>query len=390
MFTRVARVPAAALVTAGGLALLSANEPAPQAAAKITRRSSAAMAADTIQENNIDGCIGDTKLVYLKSLSEETKCKIYGKAEYQNPSGSVKDRTVMGIIQDAERNGRLQPGGTIVEGTGGNTGISLSQLGAAKGYKVILTAPSNVSKEKIDHCERFGAEVVLAPKEHSYDHPDNYARKAERIAAEIPGALYANQFENLANYRVHFATTGPEIYAQTNGAVDAFVCSSGTGGSIGGVSSFLKLAKPDCKAYIIDPQGSILFDYVTNGTEQSTGSTEIEGIGADHITDNFKQAELDGAVRGTDQEAVNMAYYMQAKEGLFIGPSAALNLVGAVKIARKLGPGHTIVTLLCDGGDRYMSKLYNKDWLHVNNLTPSRLKDLNFVSYTPILSVKKR
>ena len=221
--------------------------------------------ANTIQENYIDNCIGNTKLVYLKSLSEETKCKIYGKAEYQNPSGSVKDRTVMGIIQDAERSGRLQPGGTIVEGTGGNTGISLAQLGASKGYKIILTAPSNVSQEKIDQYERFGAEIHLAPSGHTFDHPDNYARKAEKIVAATPGALYANQFENLANYRVHFSTTGPEIYSQTNGAVDAFVCSSGTGGTIGGVSSFLKMAKPDCKVFLIDPTGSVLFDYVTSG-----------------------------------------------------------------------------------------------------------------------------
>jgi len=209
---------------------------------------------------------------------------------------------------------KLKPGGTIVEGTGGNTGISLSQLGASRGYSVVITMPDNVSKEKQDHCERFGAKVIKAPREHTFDHPENYARVAERMAAKIPGALYANQFENLANYRVHFATTGPEIFSQTNGAVDAFVCSSGTGGTIGGVSSFLKVAKPDCKSFLIDPTGSILYDYVTSGRERMAGTTECEGIGADHITDNFKHAQLDGALRGSDEEAVNMAYYVQAKE----------------------------------------------------------------------------
>ena len=337
-----------------------------------------------LHKNGIEGCVGNTPLVYIKSLSEETKCHIYAKAEYQNPGGSIKDRTALGIIIEAERMNKLKKGGTIVEGTGGNTGIALAQIGAAKGYKVILCMPNSIAQEKIAYSQRFGAEIHLQPLV-PFTNPDNYARKAEQIAASIPGSVHADQFENLANYRIHYSTTGPEIFRQTNGTVDAFVASCGTGGTLAGISSFLKQAKPGVKCFLIDPMGSVLFEYVSSGKVSATGSSEIEGIGIGRITDNFKHAELDGAFRGTDQEAVNMAYFLMKEEGLFIGPSAALNMVGAVKVAQKLGPGHTIVTIMCDGGERYLSKLYNEAWLAKLGLTPKHTDDLNSIQYSPIL-----
>lgn len=389
---RAASARHAAIAGAAALSLISQSSfdasPSPYSRSSLCAAPPVTPSSPFGDRRGIEGAVGNTPLVYLKSLSAETKCHIYGKAEYLNPSGSVKDRTALGIIQEAERSKKLQKGGTIVEATGGNTGIALAQLGAAKGYNVILCAPNNIASEKVVMARRFGATVNLCPVV-PFSHRDHYVHAAERAVAETPGALYCDQFENLANFRAHYATTGPEIFKQTEGEVDAFVVSCGTGGTLAGVSSYLGVAKPACKCYVIDPSGSVLFEYVSSGVVAMTGASEIEGIGINRITDNFRHAKVEGALRGTDQEAVNMAYYVMEKEGLFIGPSAALNLVGAVKVARKLGPGHTVVTVLCDGGERYMSKLYNEEWLKVKNLTPNHMGTLSFVQYTPILTAER-
>ena len=332
-------------------------------------------------EQDVTEAVGGTPLIYLRSLSEATGCHIYGKAEYMNPAGSVKDRAAKLMIQEAEKSGKLKPGGTIVEGTGGNTGIALAAFGAAKGYKVILAVPNIIAKEKIASAERYGAKVLLQPLV-PFANPENYARKAESLAKELPNAVFTNQFENLANFRAHFATTGPEIWEQTNGQVDAFVTSAGTGGTLAGVSCFLKqISSGRIKCFLIDPMGSILYNYVETGRTVAEGNSEIEGIGIGRITSNFSQGELDGALRGTDLEAVNMAYFLMRNEGLCLGPSAALNVVGAVKMARHIGPGKVIVTILCDSGERYASKIYNDEWLDKQKLRPTVTsgKDLAFI-----------
>jgi len=330
---------------------------------------------------DVSGNVGNTPLIYLRSISEATGCHIYGKAEFMNPGGSVKDRAAKFMLLEAEKSGKLRPGGTIVEGTGGNTGIALAAFGAAKGYKVLLCMPHIIAKEKVVLAERYGARVLLQPLV-PFANPENYARKAESLAKEMPNAVFTNQFENLANFRAHFSTTGPEIWSQTGGKVDAFVTSAGTGGTLAGVSAFLKQASAgSVKCYLIDPLGSILFNFVDQGRAVAEGNSEIEGIGIGRITANFSQGELDGAMRGTDVEAVNMAYYLMRNEGLCLGPSAALNVVGAVKTARRLGPGKTVVTILCDSGERYSSKIFSDEWLDKHQLRPTVTegRDLAFV-----------
>ena len=327
--------------------------------------------------------VGNTPLIYLSALSKQTGCKIYGKAEYLNPGGSVKDRAARQMILEAEQSGRLKKGGVIVEGTGGNTGVALAAFGAAKGYGVILTMPNIIAREKVQLAERYGAKVILQPLV-PFANPENYARKAETLAKEIPEAIFTNQFESLANFRAHYGGTGPEIWAQTKGSVDGFVTSAGTGGTLAGVSSYLKLiSNGRVQCFLIDPLGSILYNFVESGRTLAEGNSEIEGIGIGRITANFSQGELDGAMRGTDQEAVDMAYWLMRNEGLCLGPSAALNVVGAVKLARRLGEGKTVVTVLCDSGERYSSKLYNDEWLAKHKLRPSAAaltgKDLSFV-----------
>lgn len=336
---------------------------------------------DGEEKPTLEKHVGNTPLIYLKSLSEATGCNIYGKAEFMNPSGSVKDRAAKQMVHEAESAGLLKSGGTIIEGTGGNTGIALAAIGTSKGYKVILCMPNIIAKEKVQLAERFGAQVYLQPLV-PFTNDENYAKKAASLGKTTPNSIHTDQFENLANYRAHFTTTGPEIWRQTDGRVDAFITSAGTGGTLAGISSFLKQASNGrVKCYLIDPLGSILYNFVENGRMVAQGSSEIEGIGIGRITANFKQGELDGAVRGTDIEAINMAYYMMRNEGLCLGPSAALNCVGAVKAARKLGPGHTVVTILCDSGERYSSKIYNDEWLAKHNLMPTSTsgKDVAFV-----------
>jgi len=332
---------------------------------------------------NLIEAVGNTPLVYLRSLSEATGCKIYGKAEWLNPSGSIKDRAAKQIILEAEKSGELKKGGTIVEATGGNTGLALAALGAARGYKVVVTMPNIIAEEKIASTRRFGAEVLLQPLV-PFGHPENFATKAEALGKELPNAIFTNQFENMANYRAHFTGTGAEIWQQTGGKVDAFVCASGTGGTLAGISAFLKQASGGrAQCYLVDPHGSILYQYVTKNLLETTPEpcSQIEGIGIGRITKNFKAAQLDGAFQCSDQEAVDMTFYCMKHEGLSLGPSAALNLCGAVKVARKLGRGNTVVTVLCDSGERYASKIFNPSWLkqYGLRLTDSSRGDLSFV-----------
>ena len=325
------------------------------------------------------GSIGNTPLIHLKSLSEATGCRILVKAEHMNPGGSVKDRPAAMIITEYEKEGKLVPRDkrktndntvyTIVEGTGGNTGVGMSLIAAARGYKAIFTMPANVSQEKIDTARNFGAEVIVCPIV-PFSDPQHYYHRAKEIAESTPGAVWGNQFEGLSNMKAHYLTTGPEVWYQSNKQVDGLVLAAGTGGTIAGMSRYLKEKNPKLAVYVIDPPGSSLAHYVETGKmESQAGSTITEGIGIGRLTANFaSSAPIDGAFRGTDQEAVEMAYYLLRREGIFVGPSAALNVVGAVKLARKLGPGKTIVTVLCDNGDRYKSKMYQSTWLKEKGL----------------------
>jgi cysteine synthase len=363
---------ATAAASALAFALLSPAASASTAAAPAPAppqlRSGAPPAAASLAE-----AVGNTPLIELRSLSAATGCTILAKAEFMNPGGSVKDRPALNILRAAERAGKLvprearapgAPPQTIVEGTGGNTGVALALLAASRGYKALFTVPSHTSSEKIDQMRAFGAEVIVCPAVPFTDKAQHYYHLAQTLGETTPGAVWGNQFEGLANAEAHFDGTGPEIWAQTAGRLDAFVCSSGTGGTISGVSRFLKSVSPGVRVYLIDPPGSVLAHYVRTGTPKaSPGSTIAEGIGIGRVTANFGSARIDAAFDGTDTEAVEMAHYLLRREGLWVGPSAALNAVGAVKAARALGPGHTVVTVLCDGGGRYASKLYNPAWL---------------------------
>jgi cysteine synthase A len=261
------------------------------------------------------------------------------------------------MLDEAEKSGALKPGGTIVEATGGNTGIALAQFGAARGLKVELFLPCIIAAEKVEYERRFGATVYLQPLV-PFSDPENYFKKAE-AHAKLTGAFFTNQFDNNANFMAHYTGTGPEIWKELHGKVDGFIASAGTGGTVAGISAFLKDQDPRVKCCLVDPYASVLFNYVnSNKIETSGGSSEIEGIGIGRITNNFKQAKLDKAMQCSDTEAMEMAYYLMRNDGLFVGPSAALNVCGAVKLARELGPGHTIVTVLCDGGERYVNYYY--------------------------------
>jgi cysteine synthase A len=316
--------------------------------------------------------IGNTPLLYLREASEHTGCQIYGKAEFLNPGGSVKDRTALGIIRDAERSGKLEAGGVIVEGTAGNTGIGLTLLANALGYRCVVVMPLSQSKEKIETLELLGAELHLVPAT-SYADDNHYIHTARRLSeklasSEAHGALWSQQFDNLANMKYHAATTGAEIWQQTEGKVDGFICSVGTGGTLSGVSNALKEHNPDIHISVADPMGASLYNYYTHGKMDSEGSSMMEGIGINHITDNLAQARIDSAFQLTDEEALPWIFKLLRHEGLCLGGSSAINIAGAVKLAEELGPGHTIVTVLCDYGHRYQSKLYNPSYLQSRNL----------------------
>ncbi|NJO80795.1 MAG: cysteine synthase A [Cyanobacteria bacterium RM1_2_2] len=312
--------------------------------------------------------VGNTPLIRLNSFSEETGCEILGKAEFLNPGGSVKDRAALYIIQDAEAKGLLKPGGTVVEGTAGNTGIGLAHICNAKGYKCLIIIPDTQSQEKMDLLRTLGAEVRPVPAV-PYRDPNNYVRLSGRIAEEMENAIWANQFDNLANRQAHYETTGPEIWAQTDGKIDAWVAATGTGGTYAGVSLFLKGKNPDIQCVLADPMGSGLYSYAKTGTITITGNSITEGIGNSRVTANMENVPIDDALQIDDPEALRVVYQLLQKDGLFMGGSVGINVGAAVALARQLGPGHTIVTVLCDGGARYQSRLFNQQWLAEKGLS---------------------
>jgi cysteine synthase A len=320
---------------------------------------------ETVSDGLI-GAIGNTPLIKLQRASAATGCEILGKAEFMNPGGSVKDRAGLAIIEAAERDGILLPGGTIVEGTAGNTGIGLTLVANARGYKSVIVMPETQSQEKIDFLRMIGADLRLVPAK-PYKDPGNYVHVSERLAKEL-GAVWANQFDNLANREGHRLTTGAEIWVQTQGTVDAFTCSCGTGGTLAGVGMALKEKKPNVKIILADPEGSGLYGWVKSNDLTITGSSITEGIGQSRVPGNLVDAPIDDAVRIPDAEALEQVFSLLKHEGLSIGGSAGINIAAAIRIAKQLGPGHTIVTILCDGAARYQSKLFNPEFLRSKNL----------------------
>jgi len=319
------------------------------------------------------GAIGNTPLIRLQRLSDETGCEILGKAEFMNPGGSVKDRAAAAIIADAEERGELQAGGTVVEGTAGNTGIGLAHVCNARGYRCVIVMPDNQSPEKYRLLEMLGAEVHKVPVV-PYSNPNQYQHVAKRLAAALPGAIWSNQFDNTANREVHVRTTGPEIWAQTNGRIDAFVAATGTGGTLAGVTEFLKSRRRAVRCVLADPPGSSLYAFIRRGTLAATGSGSItEGIGIGRVTANLDGAPLDDAVLVEDTDTVHCVYRLLYEEGLFLGSTSGINVAAALHVARELGPGHTIVTVLCDGGAKYQSRLYNREWLEQKGLAAAAL-----------------
>jgi cysteine synthase len=321
-------------------------------------------------KNGFVGSVGNTPLIRLNSFSEETGCEILAKAEFLNPGGSVKDRAALYIIEDAEKKGLLKPGGTVVEGTAGNTGIGLAHICNAKGYKCLIIIPNTQSQEKIDALRILGAEVRPVPAV-PYKDPNNYVKLSGRIAAELDNAIWANQFDNLANRLAHYETTGPEIWRQTNGKIDAWTAATGTGGTFAGVSLYLKTQNPNVKCVIADPMGSGLYSYVKTGEIKIAGSSITEGIGNSRITANMEGAPIDDAVQIDDTEALRVVYQLLRKDGLLMGGSTGINVAAAVALAKQMGPGHTIVTILCDNGSRYQSRIFNPEWLASKGLTMS-------------------
>ena len=327
--------------------------------------------------NNFVEAIGNTPLIKLNYPSKITGCNIYGKAEFLNPGGSIKDRAAKAIILDAIKDGKLKDGGAIVEGTAGNTGIGLGLVGNSMGFKTIIVMPETQSQEKKDALNLIGCELKLVPAL-PYSNPGNYIRQSETLANELNksernGVLWANQFDNISNMNGHFDTTGPEIWSQLDGKVDGFTCAVGTGGTLAGVSKYLKEKKEDIKIFLSDPYGSALYNYYKKDELKAEGNSITEGIGQGRITENLKHLVVDDAVRINDKEALEMIFKLLKEEGLFLGGSSGINVCGAIKMAEKLGPGHNIVTILCDSGQRYQSKIWNKSFL--------KSKDLPFPSW---------
>jgi cysteine synthase A len=316
--------------------------------------------------------IGNTPLLRLRHLSDETGCEILGKCEFMNPGGSIKDRAALAIVEDAEAKGKLRPGGVIVEGTAGNTGIGLAVVGNAKGYRTMIVIPETQSREKKDTLRAQGVELIEVPAV-PYKNPDNYVKYSGRLAAELDekepnGAIWANQFDNTANRAGHHAHLGPEIWRQTDGRIDAFTCAAGTGGTIAGVGTFLKEQKPDLRIQLADPMGAALYHYYKHGELKAEGSSITEGIGQGRITANLDGALIDDAYQIPDSEALEIVYHLIQREGLVLGGSSGINVASAVRLAKELGPGHTIVTILCDSGSRYQSRLFNPAFLREKSL----------------------
>ena len=316
--------------------------------------------------------IGNTPLIRLATASDRTGCEILGKCEFMNPGGSVKDRAALAIIDDAEAKGVIRPGGIIVEGTAGNTGIGLAHVANARGYKTVIVIPETQAEEKMDALRLAGADLRPVPAV-PYKDPNNYVKLSGRLAEELAqshphGAFWANQFDNLANRQGHYRTTGPEIWEQTGGRIDAFTCAVGTGGTLAGVADYLKERRADIRIFLADPMGAALYSWIKTGELKSSGSSITEGIGQGRVTANLDNARIDDAVQITDEEALPILFEMAEKEGLVLGSSSAINVTAAMRVAEVLGPGHTIVTILCDGGARYQSKLYNPAFLRSKNL----------------------
>ncbi|KII92538.1 hypothetical protein PLICRDRAFT_155129 [Plicaturopsis crispa FD-325 SS-3] len=331
--------------------------------------------------DGLTGAIGNTPLIYLKHLSEKTGVRIIGKAEFQNPGGSVKDRAALGLVRNAELSGQLKPGGTVVEGTAGNTGIGLAHVCRARGYKCVIYMPDSQSQEKIDLLRMLGAEVHPVPAV-AYDNPQNYNHQAKAHAAGTPNAIWTDQFDNVANAEAHYQSTGPELWAQTGGRLDGFTCATGTGGTLAGVGRYLaERSEGKTQIWLADPPGSVLHSYVSSGgklTERS-GSSITEGIGQGRITDNLGTfvKSLSGSFTIPDEKSIAMIYDLLDTEGLYLGASSALNVVAAVELGQKLGPGSTVATILCDGAYRYQSRLFSKKWLKAKGLEdaiPEHLK----------------
>jgi cysteine synthase len=322
--------------------------------------------------SDVVAAIGRTPLIKLRAASEATGCTIYGKAEFMNPGGSVKDRAAMAMINDAVARGALRPGGVIVEGTAGNTGIGIAMVASALGYRAVIVIPDTQTQEKKDALRLAGAELIEVPAV-PYSNPNNYVRYSGRLAealakTEPKGAVWANQFDNVANRRGHYETTGPEIYNDLNGAVDGFVSAVGSGGTLAGVGMALKERNPNIKIGLADPLGAALYSFYTTGELKSSGSSITEGIGQGRITANLEGAPVDFAYQIPDEEALPIVFDLVVQEGLLLGGSSGINIAGAIHLARELGPGHTIVTLLCDSGSRYASKLFNPAFLRSKNL----------------------
>jgi len=322
--------------------------------------------------NGFVDTIGNTPLIRLRRLSEETGCEILGKAEFLNPGGSVKDRAALAIVRDAEAKGQLEPGGVIVEGTAGNTGIGLALVGQALGYETVIVIPDTQSQEKKDMLRLCGADLREVPAV-PYKDPNNYVKYSARLAEEIAatsdhGAIWANQFDNVANRQGHYETTGPEIWDQTGGKIDGFVSAIGTGGTLAGASAALKERNSDIKIGLADPMGAALYHYYAHGELKAEGSSITEGIGQGRVTKNIEALQVDFPYQITDAELVPYVFDLLKDEGLVLGTSSGINVAGAVRLARDLGPGHTIVTMLCDSGTRYLSRLFNPAFLREKDL----------------------
>ena len=322
--------------------------------------------------NGFLDAIGETPLIRLKRASEQTGCEIIAKAEFLNPGSSVKDRAALAIVQDAERKGLLKPGGVIVEGTAGNTGIGLALVGNARGYRTVIVIPQTQSQEKKDMLRLCGADLREVPAV-PYKDPNNYVHVSERLAKELAatepnGAIWANQFDNVANRDGHYRTTGPEIWRQTDGRVDGFICAVGTGGTLAGVAQALRERNPKVVIGLADPLGAALYHYYKHGSLKAEGSSISEGIGQGRITKNLEGLKVDQPFQIPDTEWLPIVFDLLKHEGLCVGGSSGVNVAGAIRLAREMGPGHTIVTLLCDYGTRYQSKMFNPEFLRAQNL----------------------
>jgi len=322
--------------------------------------------------DGVVGSIGNTPLIRLHGPSEETGCNILGKAEFLNPAGSVKDRAALAIIKDAEEQGTLRPGGVIVEGTAGNTGIGIAHVANARGYRTVIVIPETQTQEKKDALRQAGAELIEVAAV-PYRDPNNYIKYSGRLAEELNekepnGAVWANQFDNTANRRGHYETTGPEVWQQTDGTLDGFICAVGTGGTLAGVGAFLKEQNADVKIGLADPMGAAIYNYYVNGELKAEGSSITEGIGQGRITGNLEGAVVDMPYQIHDEEMLPVLFDLITKEGLSLGTSSGINVAGAMRMAQDLGPGHTVVTVLCDGAHRYASKIFNIDFLQEKGL----------------------